>query len=693
MNNLEKLRNIGIIAHIDAGKTTTTERILYLTGRIHRMGNVDDGNTTTDYMDQERERGITIVSATTAFDWNGFRVNLIDTPGHVDFTAEVERSLRVLDGVVIVVCGVAGVQPQTETVWRQADRYSVPRIISVNKMDRVGANLENAIQTIREKLGANPIPIQVPIGAEGGFRGVIDVISNMAYIWGDDTDGTDFVIREVPEQFRDTVDLTKSQLIEALAETDEDALSIFIEKGTLTKDQIMHFLRRACIKGLLVPVVCTSAYKYKGMQPLLTAITDYMPSPLDIPPVKGINPATKEEVERKHDPSEPLCALVFKVVTDKYLGTLSYVRVYSGELCTATHITNATTGKKERVMRCLHLFADHREDVPKLVAGDIGGVLGLKNSHTGNTLHDPSKPVSLEQVNFPDPVISETVEPKTRQELDKVVKVLNNYAMEDPTFTFHTDDESGEMVISGMGELHLDIIVTRMKLDHDLDVRTGQPRVAYKETISKVVKTKGRYVKQTGGKGQYGDLTLKVYPTEEKDMPFEINVGQDKIPEIYHKHIKLGVEDALVSGTILGYPVIGIGVEVIDGSFHEVDSSVIAFRQAASIATRDALKKADPMLLEPIMRLQVVVPDEYLGDVMAGLNKRRSKVQSVDLQGKSQVISAHAPLSEMFGYATYLRSATQGRGTYTMEFLKMKIMPPDIMEKVVLSVRGVPWQH
>lgn len=691
MNNLEKLRNIGIIAHIDAGKTTTTERILYLTGRIHRMGNVDDGNTTTDYMDQERERGITIVSAATAFDWDGFRINLIDTPGHVDFTAEVERSLRVLDGVVIVVCGVAGVQPQTETVWRQAENYAVPRIISVNKMDRVGANLENAIQTIRERLGANPVPIQVPIGAEDDFRGVVDVISDKAYIWSNETDGTGMAVSEVPEDIRDTVDLTKSQLIEALAESDEDALSIYIDKGTLTDDQIRHFLRKTCIGGKLIPVVCTSAYKYKGIQPLLTAITDYLPSPLDIPPVKGVNPATMEEIERRHDPLESLCALVFKVVTDKYLGTLSYVRVYSGELHAGTHIINATTGKKERVMRCLHLFADHREDVDKLDAGDIGGVLGLKNSHTGNTLHDPSHPITLEQVNFPDPVISETVEPKTRQELDKVVKVLNSYAMEDPTFTVHTDEESGEMVISGMGELHLDIVVTRMKLEHDLEVRTGKPRVSYRETISKSVESRGRYIKQTGGKGQYGDVTLRVFPIDEKELRFEIKVGQDKIPEIYHKYIKFGVEDALISGAILGYPVIGIGVEVVDGSYHEVDSSVIAFRQAASIATRDAIKKADPKLLEPIMSLQVIVPDDYLGDVMAGLNKRRCKVQSMDLQGNSQVISAHAPLSEMFGYATYLRSATQGRGTHTMEFLKMKTMPPDIMEKVVLSVRGVPW--
>ena len=692
-NNLEKLRNIGIIAHIDAGKTTTTERILFLAGRIHRMGNVDDGNTTTDYMPQERERGITIVSAAIAFDWNGHRINLIDTPGHVDFTAEVERSLRVLDGVIMVVCGVAGVQPQTETVWRQAEKYGVPRIISVNKMDRIGANLDNAVQTIKTKLGANPVVIQVPIGSEAEFSGVVDVITGKAYTWSLGTDGNDMKIGDPPSDLSDTIELVKSQLIETVAESDEEALSIFIENGILTNDQIKHYLRKGCIGGKLIPVVCSSAFKFKGIQPLLSAVTDYLPSPLEVPPIVGLHPKTQETIERKPESSEPLAALIFKVVSDNYLGTMSYVRVYSGKLKVGTHIINSTTGKKERVMRCLHLFADHREDVDELVAGDIGGVLGLKHSHTGNTLHDISSPITLEKMEFPEPVISQTIEPQTRQELDKVIKVLRTYAIEDPTFIVSSDEETGETIISGMGELHLDIMVTRMKIEHKLTVRTGVPRVSYRETIGKEVVSRGRYVKQSGGRGHYGDVTLRLFPIQDEDFTFESKIGGDKIPNEFIKYIELGVRDAMMSGSILGYPVINIGVEVIDGSYHEVDSSIVAYRQAGSIAIRDGIKKAKPQLLEPIMNLQVIVPDEYLGDVMAGLSKRRCKVQSMDLQGNSQIITAHAPLAGMFGYATDLRSATQGRGTHTMEFLKMEVIPPDVRDKVVLAVRGTPWQQ
>lgn len=693
MDNLEKLRNIGIIAHIDAGKTTTTERILFLTGKIHRMGNVDDGNTTTDYMTQERERGITIVSAAIAFDWKGYRVNLIDTPGHVDFTAEVERSLRVLDGVIMVVCGVAGVQPQTETVWRQAERYGVPRIISINKMDRVGANLDNAVQTISTKLGANPAVIQVPIGAEADFRGVCDVISGKAYTWGEETDGTDMVESDIPDELAETVELVRSNLVEIIAESDEEALGKYIENGTLTSDEIKMYLRRACIAGKLVPVVCASAFKYKGIQPLLSAITDYLPSPLDLPPVEGTNPKTKEVIKRNLNSSDPMSALIFKTVSDTFLGSLSYVRVYSGVLKAGSHVLNSTTGKKERIMRCLHLFADHREDVTELSAGDIGGILGLKESHTGNTLHEQGHPISLERMEFPEPVISQTIEPQTRGELDKVIKVLRSYAMEDPTFVIKNDEETGEIIISGMGELHLDIMVSRMKIEHKLDVRTGVPQVSYRETIGKEITSRGRYIRQTGGKGQYGDVTLRIYPIPDGSLEFSSSVGGDKIPEQYVKDIELGVKDAMMSGKILGYPVVRLGVEVIDGSFHDVDSSSIAYRQAASIAVRDGFSKADPVLLEPIMSLQVIVPEEYLGDVMAGLNKRRCKVQSMELQGNSQVISALAPLSEMFGYATDLRSATQGRGTHSMEFKKLEVTPPDVRDKVVLAIRGIPWQQ
>jgi len=692
MENLEKLRNIGIIAHIDAGKTTTTERVLFLSGRIHRFGNVDDGNTTTDYMDQERERGITIVSAATAFDWKGYRINLIDTPGHVDFTAEVERSLRVLDGVVIVLCGVAGVQPQTETVWRQANRYGVPRIVDVNKMDRIGANLDNVVEMIRTKLGATPAVLHVPIGIEDTFIGMVDVISGKACVWNEETDGTNIEVVDCPEDLKETVALARMQLIDVVAESDEEALSIFIENGTLTNEQIKHYLRKACIATKLVPVVCASAFKHKGVQPLLDAVVDYLPNPLEVPEIKGINPKTGEQIVRKSDPSEPLSALVFKVVSDPYLGTLSYVRVYSGKILASSHVTNATTGKKERVMRCLHLFADHREDIPELLAGDIGGVLGLKESHTGNTLYD-THPIALEDMVFPEPVITMAVEPMTKGEQDKVNKVLRSYSLEDPTFVVKTDEETGEIVVSGMGELRLDIMVERLKREHKLELRTGTPQVSYKETLGKSVDVRVKHVKQTGGKGQYADVAIEFYPAEAgSGLVFESKVGGDIIPQQFIKDVEQGIKDGMQSGVMLGYPVVDIGARLVGGSYHEVDSSNIAFRQAANKALKDALRKGDPQLLEPVMKLQVITPEEYLGDVMAGLNKRRCKVQSMDLQGTSQVIDALAPLSEMFGYATDLRSSTQGRGTHTMQFSHMQITPPDVRDAVVLKVRGMPWQ-
>jgi elongation factor G len=692
MLNLEKVRNIGIIAHIDAGKTTTTERILYLSGRIRKMGNVDDGNTTTDYIDQERERGITIVSAAITFDWKDYTMNLIDTPGHVDFTAEVERSLRVLDGVAIVICGVAGVQPQTETVWRQANRYGVPRIVYINKMDRVGSNLENAVGKIRERLGAVPAVLQIPIGSEENFMGVVDVISERAFIWREVTDGNNMEEIPVPEELVEDVKLAKLRLIEVVAESDEEALSIFAEKEHLTNDELKRYIRSSTIRCSIVPVLCGSSFRFKGTQLLLDAVTDYLPSPLERPAVVGHHPKTGDEIVCHPSYDDPTSALVFKVVTDPYLGTLSFVRVYSGKLKSNSYIYNSTLGKRERIMRCIHLQADKKEDVEELQAGDIGGVLGFKESATGHTLCDEIAPVLLESVSFPEPVISMSVEPMTKADEDKLNNALRKYSIEDPTFKVHTDTDSGQIIIKGMGELHLEVMVERIKREQGLTIRVGKPQVSYRETIGKEVTVRGQYIRQTGGKGQYGDVLLRVAPGgKNSGLIFDSQVNENQIPTKYISFIEKGCKDGMEVGIMLGFPVVDLSVTVLDGSYHEVDSSEISFRVAASQALKEALRKGNPQLLEPIMSLQVITPEEYLGDALAILSKRRCKIDSMDRQGLSQVVEAFAPLADMFGFTTELRSVTQGRSSHTMEFSHMELAPQNVRDAVVLAVRGMPW--
>ncbi len=690
MKHLENVRNIGIIAHIDAGKTTTTERILFLAGRIHRMGDVDDGNTTTDYMDQERERGITIVSAAITFEWKGHKVNLIDTPGHVDFTAEVERSLRVLDGVVIVLCGVAGVQPQTETVWRQANRYGVPRLIYINKLDRLGADFDNVVEKVRQKLEAIPAVIHVPIGREDKFVGICDVIDGKAYTWPSGEDGMDMNVGDIPEDLKDTVAITRQQLIETVAETDDEAMEIFIETGTLTTDEIKKFLRKACISRKLIPILGGSSFKHRGIQPLLDAVNDYLPSPLDRPAVIGHNPKTGAEIVCSPTDDEPLAALVFKLVTDNYLGSMAFVRVYSGKLNANSYCFNANTGKKERVMRCLHLFADKREDVTEISAGDIGGVLGLRESQTGHTLYDEARPVALEQMAFPETVISLAIEPMTKADEGKVHQALKKYAMEDPTFKVRFDDEAGQIIISGMGELHLEVMTERVRRDEGLQIRVGKPQVQYKETIGKTVTVRGQQIRQTGGKGQYGDVLLRVSPGERNSgLTWENCSNEQELPSRFIKAIAQGLNDAMETGPLLSFPVVDVHVEIMGGSFHEVDSNEISFRIAASKGLKDAIRQGNPQLLEPIMKLEVITPEDYLGDVLGQLNKRRSKIESMDKQGALQVIEAKAPLAEMFGYATDLRSVTQGRGTHSMEFSHYEIAPSVVRDEIIEKVKGI----
>jgi elongation factor G len=690
MKHLENVRNIGIIAHIDAGKTTTTERILFLAGRIHRMGDVDDGNTTTDYMDQERERGITIVSAAITFDWKGFRVNLIDTPGHVDFTAEVERSLRVLDGVVIVLCGVAGVQPQTETVWRQANRYGVPRLIYINKLDRLGANFDNVVEKVKHRLGAIPAVLHVPIGIEDKFIGVCDVIENQAYTWPIGEDGSDYTVSPVPEDLKDRVALARQELIETVAESDDEATEIFIETGTLDNDQLKQFIRKGTVSRKIIPVLGGSSYKHRGIQPLLDAVTSYLPSPLDRPIVIGHNPKDGSQIICKPDDDEPLAALVFKIVTDNYLGSMAFVRVYSGKLNANSYCLNANTGKKERVMRCLHLFADKREDVSEISAGDIGGVLGLKESQTGHTLYDEGRPVALEQMDFPDTVISMAIEPMTKADEGKIHQALKKYAMEDPTFKVRYDEEAGQIIISGMGELHLEVMIERVRRDEGLQIRIGKPQVQYKETIGSTVTCRGTQIKQTGGKGQYGDVLLKVSPGERNSgLTWDNHSNAQELPERFIKAIAQGLKDAMETGPLLSFPVVDVHVDIMGGSYHEVDSNDISFRIAAGKGLKEAIRQGNPQLLEPIMKLEVTTPEDYLGDVLGQLNKRRCKIESMEKQGNLQLIEAKAPLAEMFGYATDLRSVTQGRGDHSMEFSHYEITPPAIRDEIIEKVKGI----
>ncbi len=667
---LERYRNIGIIAHIDAGKTTTTERILFYTGKTHRIGSVDEGTTVTDWMEQERERGITIVSAAVSAEWKGYQINIIDTPGHIDFTAEVQRSLRVLDGGIVVFDAVQGVEPQSETVWRQADRYLVPRICFVNKMDRVGASYERTIQSIKDRLGANPIAVQLPIGSEASFRGVVDLFTKRAILWEDDL-GREPKEAEVPADLCQQVEEMRDRMIEQIAETDEELTLKYLEGEEISVEELKAGLRRAILRNEATAVYCGSSLRNKGVQPVLDAVVDFLPSPGDVPPVKGIDPRTEEAILRHADDNEPLSALVFKIVTDPYVGRLAYVRVYSGRLSQGSTVYNSTKTSKERIGRLLRMYADHRADIDEVLAGDIGAVLGMKQSFTGDTLCEASHPIILESISFPEPVIHIAIEPKTTADQDKMAEALRKLAEEDPTFTVRTDEDTGQTLIAGMGELHLEVLVDRMLREFKVQARVGRPQVAYRESITRPVeKAEYRYVKQTGGRGQYGHVVLELQPGEPgSGIVFENDITQGVIPREYIPGVEKGVREAAEGGVLAGYPVTDVKVRLYDGSFHEVDSSEMAFKMAGSMAFKEGIQKGAPILQEPIMKVEVVVPEEFLGEIIGQLNARRGEILGMDMRpGNAQAIRAYVPLSEMFGYATDLRSSTQGRGVFTMEF-------------------------
>jgi len=683
---LDRVRNIGIMAHIDAGKTTTTERILYYTGRTHKMGEVHEGAATMDWMAQEQERGITITSAATTAFWRDHRINIIDTPGHVDFTVEVERSLRVLDGAIAVFDAVAGVQPQSETVWRQADKYKVPRIAFINKMDRTGANFFAAVQSMRDKLGANPVPLQIPIGAEDHFHGVVDLVDMQAVVYKDDL-GQVFDVTDIPAELAEQAQEYHHQLIDAISRFDDEVLEAYIEsENAVTPDMIRRAVRAATLADEITPVMLGSAFKNKGVQPLLDAVIDYLPSPLDVPPMIGTDPKTGADVERHPSIEEPFSALAFKVMSDPYVGKLTYFRVYSGRLKAGDRVLNTTTGKTERVSRILQMHANHREERDEIAAGEIAAGVGLKHTTTGDTLAIESAPIVLESMTFPEPVIAVAVEPKSKIDQDKLGAGLARLAEEDPTFRVNTDDETGQTIISGMGELHLEIIVDRLKREFNVDANVGRPQVAYRETISKRVdKVQGRFVRQTGGSGQYGDVIINVFPQEPgKGYEFTDKIVGGKIPKEYIPAVDAGIREAMDAGVLAGYPVVDVGVELIDGSYHEVDSSERAFKIAGSMAFKEGLKRAKPKLLEPVMAVEVTTPEEYLGDVMGNLNSRRGRIESMNPLGKNaQVITAVVPLSEMFGYATDLRSMSQGRADFSMQFDRYEEVPQSIASEIV----------
>ncbi|MDW8060661.1 MAG: elongation factor G [Thermomicrobium sp.] len=680
---LQRTRNIGIIAHIDAGKTTTTERILFYTGKVHRLGEVHEGTATMDWMVQERERGITITAAATTCFWRDHRINIIDTPGHVDFTVEVERSLRVLDGGVVVFDGVHGVEPQSETVWRQADKYRVPRICFINKLDRVGANYVRAIDMIRERLRANPVAIQWPIGLEADFRGIIDLIDFRARIYYDDL-GQHIEDMDVPAEYVEVAQEWRHKLIEQIVETDEELMMRYLEGEEPTPEELRRALRAATIRGQLVPVLCGSALKNKGIQFLLDAIVDYLPSPLDIPPVKGTHPVTGEEITREADDEAPFAALAFKIQADPHVGRLTYVRVYSGRLTSSSYVYNSTKGERERISRLLRMHANHREEVEWIGAGDICAVIGLKKTFTGDTLCDPDHPILLEPIQFPEPVISVAVEPKTRADQDKLSLALQRLAEEDPTFQVRIDPESGQTIISGMGELHLEVIVDRMQREFKVAANIGRPQVAYKETITRPVRVEGRFVRQTGGRGQYGHVWLELEPLPRgSGFVFEDRIVGGVIPKEFIPAVEAGIREAMQSGGVSGYPVIDLKAVLVDGSYHEVDSSEMAFKIAASMALKEGVRRGNPVILEPIMRVEVVVPEEFTGDVIGDLNARRGRIEGMEMRAGAQVIRAMVPLATMFGYATDLRSMTQGRGTYTMEFDHYAPVPENIAQELM----------
>ncbi|MDI6869364.1 MAG: elongation factor G [Coprothermobacterota bacterium] len=683
---LEKIRNIGIIAHIDAGKTTTTERILFYTGKIHRIGEVDEGTATMDWMVQEKERGITITSAVTTCFWRDARINIIDTPGHVDFTVEVERSLRVLDGAVTILCGVAGVQSQTETVWRQADRYRVPRIVYVNKMDRLGADFYRVVKMIEERLNSRPLVLQLPIGAEDKFKGVIDLVEEAAYFYLDDL-GMSFEKKLIPPEFTEEVKKYRSLLLENVAEVNEEYLLKYLDGHTLSVQEVKSLVREGTIKGLFVPVLCGSSYRNKGIQPLMDAIVDYLPSPIDIPPVSGINPKTGQSEIREPKPDAPLSALAFKIMADPFVGKLTFFRVYSGTMKVGTYILNVSKGEKERIGRLLRLHANHREDVEEIKAGDLGAAVGLRYTSTGDTLANESHPILLESIPFPTPVISVAIEPRTKADQDKLSLSLAKMAEEDPTFKVKVDEETGQTVISGMGELHLEIIVDRLLREFNVEANVGKPQVSYRETVTSSAQAEGKYIRQTGGRGQYGHVWLKIEPLERgQGFVFENKIVSGAIPREFVPAVESGVRDAMESGVLAGYPMIDIKVVLFDGSYHPVDSSEIAFKIAASKAVKDAALKANPVLLEPIMRVEVIIPGEYLGDVLGDLTARRGHIEGIETQGNIQIVRARVPLANMFGYATDLRSITQGRGTHTLEFYRYEPVPKQIGDTLIEAI-------
>ena len=681
---LEKTRNIGIMAHIDAGKTTTTERILFYTGKTHKIGEVHEGEATMDWMVQEQERGITITSAATTCQWLGHRINIIDTPGHVDFTVEVQRSLRVLDGAVTVLAAKGGVQPQTETVWRQADKYQVPRMVYVNKMDITGADFMLCVHQLKDRLNANAVPIQLPIGAEDQFQGIVDLIKMRAFIHKDDL-GKEIEETEIPEDLKAQAEEFRDKMIEAAAEQDDELMMKYLEEGTLSEEEIKKGLRIGTINNRIVPVVCGSSYKNKGVQELLNAVVDYMPSPLDIPHIKGVT-LDGEETERKTSDTEPFAALAFKIATDPFVGKLCFFRVYSGTLDAGSTILNANKGKKDRMGRILLMHSNHRQDIDKVYAGDIAAAVGLKDVSTGDTLCDPAHPVILESMEFPEPVIDIAIEPKDKANSEKMSIALAKLAEEDPTFKTYTNQETGQTVIAGMGELHLDIIVDRLKREFKVECTVGKPQVSYKETIRNKVKVEGKFIRQSGGRGQYGHVWLEMEPLEPgKGIEFESKIVGGVVPKEYIKPIEEGVREAAESGVLAGYPVIDFKATLVDGSYHEVDSSEMAFKIAGSMAFKEGCKQAKSVILEPIMKVEITVPEEYMGDVIGDVNSRRGRLEGMEPEGGNQVIRAFIPLSEMFGYATDLRSKTQGRGTYSMEPSHYEEVPKSILDTIVAS--------
>jgi elongation factor G len=676
---LERTRNIGIMAHIDAGKTTTTERILYYTGISYKIGEVHEGTAVMDWMVQEQERGITITSAATTCFWRDHRVNIIDTPGHVDFTIEVERSLRVLDGAVAVFCGVGGVEPQSETVWRQADRYGVPRIAFVNKMDRVGADFGRVVGEMRERLRANPVVLQLPLGSEEAFRGVIDLVGMKAIVWEDESLGARYRQEDIPAEEREAASATREKLIEALADVSEQVMEKYLDGREITEEEIRAAIRTGTVQMKIVPVLCGSAFKNKGVQLLLDAVVDYLPSPLDVPPVKGVNPNNGKDEERLASDSDPFTALAFKIMSDPYVGTLTFLRVYAGVMTTGSYVYNSVKGKKERIGRLLKMHANKREEIKEVYAGDIAAAVGLRDTTTGDTLCDESKPIVLERMEFPDPVISIAIEPKTKADQERLGGSLHKLATEDPSFRISTNPETGQTLISGMGELHLEIIVDRLLREFKVDANVGKPQVAYKETIRKAVEQESKFIRQTGGRGQYGHVVLRIEPLPPAGgFQFVDATKGGVIPREYIPAIEKGVKEAMESGILAGYPVVDVKASVTFGSYHEVDSSEIAFKIAGSMAFKEAMGKASPVILEPIMSLEVVTPEDFMGEVISDINRRRGRIAGQEPRGRTQVISGTVPLAEMFGYATDLRSRTQGRATFTMQFSHYEPVPKGI---------------